>query len=96
MEDSLLWVNMMKNDAVCANIDDYLVYVRTGEDMFERRGGWDILKNIIQAEKDLFNRIYILELIISTRWQFNLWLQLYLMACIKIIYAKMLRRFTVL
>lgn len=39
MEDTLLWANMFNADAQAMNIDDYLVYVRIGKDMYERRGG---------------------------------------------------------
>lgn len=59
MEDSLLWVNMMKNDAVCANVDDYLVYVRTGEDMFERRGGWDYFRKYYLGRRAIYQTGYI-------------------------------------
>ena len=31
---------MILHGATFKNIDDYLVYVRTGADMFKRRGGW--------------------------------------------------------
>lgn len=41
MEDSLLWANMIKNHCHMANIDEVLVYVRTGDDMLKRRGGFD-------------------------------------------------------
>lgn len=41
MEDSLLWANMIKNNCRMANIDEVLVYVRTGDDMIKRRGGLD-------------------------------------------------------
>ena len=41
MEDSLLWANMIKNHCNMANIDEVLVYVRTGDDMLKRRGGFD-------------------------------------------------------
>lgn len=44
MEDSLLWANMIRINAKMANIDDVLVYVRTGEDMLKRRGGLDYFK----------------------------------------------------
>lgn len=40
MEDDLLWVRMILSGAKCSNIDDYLVYARTGMAMIERRGGW--------------------------------------------------------
>lgn len=39
MEDTLLWANMFNAGAQAMNIDDYLVYVRIGKDMYERRGG---------------------------------------------------------
>lgn len=59
MEDSLLWVNMMRNGAKCANIDDYLVYVRTGTKMFERRGGLSYFKKYHQGRKKIYETGYI-------------------------------------
>lgn len=59
MEDSLLWVNMMKNGAICANIDDYLVYARTGEEMFERRGGWTYFRKYYLGRKAIYQTGYI-------------------------------------
>lgn len=41
MEDTLLWANMLQNGAKCKNIGDSLVYVRIGDDMYKRRGGWE-------------------------------------------------------
>lgn len=59
MEDTLLWVNMFKNGATAMNIDDYLVYVRIGSDMFERRGGWAYFKKYKQARKRIYRTGYI-------------------------------------
>lgn len=59
MEDTLLWVNMFKNGATAMNIDDYLVYVRIGKDMFERRGGWAYYKKYKQARKRIYETGYI-------------------------------------
>ena len=59
MEDTLLWVNMFLSGAICANIDDYLVYVRTGEDMFERRGGLTYFKKYKEGRKLIYNTGYI-------------------------------------
>lgn len=59
MEDTLLWVNMFKNGAVAINIDDYLVNVRIGKDMFERRGGWEYYKKYKQARKRIYETGYI-------------------------------------
>lgn len=39
MEDSYLWVRMLGSGCKAKNIDDFLVSVRVGKDMFGRRGG---------------------------------------------------------
>lgn len=59
MEDTLLWVNMFKNGAVAMNIDDYLVYARIGEGMYERRGGCSYFQKYKQARKRVYETGYI-------------------------------------
>ena len=59
MEDTLLWVNMFKNGAKAMNVDDYLVYARIGEGMYERRGGWAYFKKYKQARKRIYDTGYI-------------------------------------
>ncbi len=59
MEDSLLWINMMRNGAKCANIDDYLVYARTGTAMIERRGGFAYYKKYKEGRKRIYETGYI-------------------------------------
>lgn len=59
MEDTLLWVNMMLSGANCANVDDYLVFVRTEMDMFERRGGWSYFKKYKSGRKRIYETGYI-------------------------------------
>lgn len=59
MEDTLLWVNMFKNGATAMNIDDYLVFARIGEGMYERRGGWSYYKKYKQARKRVYDTGYI-------------------------------------
>lgn len=54
MEDSLLWVNMFMTGAKAKNIDDYLVYVRIGQGMYERRGGRLYFKKYKQARKTIY------------------------------------------
>ena len=50
LEDYFLWIRMVEAGAKLANIDKTLVYVRTGENMYKRRGhkgyipGWYILQ----------------------------------------------------
>lgn len=59
MEDTLLWANMFTNGAKGKNIDDYLVYVRIGKDMYERRGGFDYYKKYKAGRKKVYETGYI-------------------------------------
>lgn len=59
MEDTLLWVNMILSGAMCANVDDYLVYARTGTDMFERRGGFAYYKKYRIGRRQVYQTGYI-------------------------------------
>lgn len=59
MEDDVLWVNMIQKGAICKNIDDYLVYARTGIAMIGRRGGWDYLKKYQKGRKKILETGYI-------------------------------------
>lgn len=59
MEDTYLWVRMMKNGASCRNIDDSLVYARIGKDMFDRRGGWAYFKKYRTGRKMVYATKYI-------------------------------------
>ena len=45
--------------AKCANVDDYLVYARTGYAMIERRGGWTYFKKYRNGRKQIYNTGYI-------------------------------------
>ncbi len=53
MEDSLLWANMIRVHARMKNIEDILVYVRTGEDMLKRRGGLEYFKKYKRGRKQI-------------------------------------------
>ncbi|WP_311531243.1 glycosyltransferase [uncultured Anaerococcus sp.] len=59
MEDDMMWIRMILAGAKCANIDDYLVYARTGYSMIERRGGWAYFKKYRDARKKILNTGYI-------------------------------------
>lgn len=59
MEDTYLWVNMLLSGARCKNIDDSLVYVRIGKDMFERRGGLAYYKKYKEGRKKVRKTGYI-------------------------------------
>lgn len=51
MEDTVLWVNMLKIGAKAKNIVDELVLVRIGKNMFERRGGFSYFKYYKEGRK---------------------------------------------
>ncbi len=91
MEDTLLWVNMMKTGARCANVDDYLVQVRTGADMFERRGGWSYFKKYRTGRKLVLETGYI------SRWDYLVTLAVQLVVALipnklrKFVFEKLLR-----
>lgn len=53
-EDYYLWVRMFLNGSCFANINENLVSVRVGKDMFARRGGYKYYK----SEKNLFKYMY--------------------------------------
>lgn len=59
MEDDLMWICMLQNHAKCKNIDDYLVYARTGYEMIERRGGWAYFKKYKRGRKLILATGYI-------------------------------------
>lgn len=59
MEDDMLWIRMLLAGAKCANIDDCLVYVRTGDAMIARRGGWSYFKKYRNGRRMIRNTGYI-------------------------------------
>ena len=59
MEDDMLWVRMLLNGAKTANIDEDLVYARTGTAMIERRGGWDYFKKYRAGKRKILKTGYI-------------------------------------
>ena len=59
MEDSLLWVNMILMGITSMNIDDSLVFVRIGKDMYERRGGLSYFKKYYMGRKKIRETGYI-------------------------------------
>lgn len=59
MEDDMMWVRMLIAGAKCANVDDYLVYARTGYAMIERRGGIAYYRKYRAGRKKILNTGYI-------------------------------------
>lgn len=52
-EDYYLWCKMSKNNAIFYNIQESLVKVRAGKNMYKRRGGKEYVKNIINFERKI-------------------------------------------
>lgn len=59
MEDDMLWIRMLQSGATCCNVDDFLVYVRTGKAMIMRRGGWDYYKKYKEGRRRIYKTGYI-------------------------------------
>lgn len=51
-QDYHLWVRMLMNGSRLANIPEYLVNVRAGSDLIERRGGWEYALNEIRLQRE--------------------------------------------
>ena len=64
MEDDMMWTRMIMSGAKCANIDDYLVWVRTGTAMIERRGGWSYFKKYRDGRRKILATGFI------SRWDY--------------------------
>lgn len=54
MEDDMLWTRMILSGCRGKNIDDYLVYARTGIAMIERRGGWSYFKKYKKSRQKVY------------------------------------------
>ncbi len=59
MEDTYLWVRMIQSGAVCMNLQEDLVYVRIGHDMYERRGGWSYFLKYCAGRRKVLETGYI-------------------------------------
>lgn len=51
LEDYYLWVRMVESKCLMSNIDDTLVYVRTGEAMYKRRGNKEYIRGWYTLQK---------------------------------------------
>lgn len=91
MEDDMIWIRMLLVGAKCANLDDYLVYARTGDAMIERRGGWEYYKKYRNGRKKIFDTGYI------SKWDYYKTVSVQLVVALvpmkirRFIYAKLLR-----
>ena len=64
MEDDMLWTRLILSGANGLNIDDYLVYARTGLAMIGRRGGYSYFKKYKASRKKVY------QLGLATYWDY--------------------------
>ncbi len=92
MEDALLWAKMFIAGAKSLNINEALVYVRVGNDMYSRRTGINYIRNYMKGREQIYKVGYIsyFEFIVSViiRCIFAL----LPISITKIVYQKMLRK----
>ena len=55
-EDYYLWIRMMLADYKFYNIQENLVNVRVGEEMYQRRGGLKYFKSEVRIQKLMFDK----------------------------------------
>ena len=63
-EDYYLWIRLVMNGFKFKNLEDILVDVRVGKDMYQRRGGWKYFKSEVKLQG------YMLSNNIITRFQY--------------------------
>jgi len=92
MEDDMLWTRLILAGAKGKNIDEYLVYARTGLAMIERRGGWSYFKKYKASRK----KVYELGLASAYDYYYTLAVQLVVAllpkSIRKFVFTKMLRK----
>lgn len=54
-EDYYLWIKLIKNAYKCKNVDEILVKMRAGNNMYKRRGGINYIKSDIRLQKYLLS-----------------------------------------
>ena len=54
-EDYYLWLRLSLHGAAFANVPEYLVNVRVGKDMYQRRGGWKYFASEAKLQKYMLN-----------------------------------------
>lgn len=55
-EDYYLWLRMMQQGCKFKNLEDILVNVRVGRDMYARRGGWKYFKSEYRLQKYMWKQ----------------------------------------
>lgn len=92
MEDDMLWTRMILAGCKGKNIDDYLVFARTGLDMISRRGGWSYFQKYKLSRKKVY------QLGLASYWDYVYTLIIQLVVALipikirKILFERLLRK----
>ena len=70
-EDYYLWIRMALEGCNFANLQETLVYVRVGEEMYQRRGGWKYFK----SERGIQRYMWQHHLITYPRYCYNVFIR---------------------
>lgn len=54
VEDYDMFARLIANNAVCANVQDYLTYMRIDKNYYKRRGGIKLAKSIIKLKREIY------------------------------------------
>lgn len=84
-EDYFLYCRMLLNGAVFHNLPDTLVYVRVGEEMYKRRGGWKYFKSEAKLQCWMLSH----RIIALPRFIINVFIRL----CVQVLMPNWLRGF---
>ena len=84
-EDYYLWIRMIERGCVFHNIPEALVRVRVGNDMYQRRGGWEYFN----SERRLQGYMYNAGMITLAEWIFNVTIRF----CIQVMIPNKVRGF---
>lgn len=57
-EDYFLWIRMLRSGVKGYNIQNCLVFMRAGDDMYDRRGGINYFKNVLSFRWHMFKNKY--------------------------------------
>lgn len=59
LEDYYLWIRMLQSGAIGYNLQEPLLWMRIGKQMFQRRGGWKYAKSLLRLYTYMFRTGFI-------------------------------------
>jgi hypothetical protein len=53
-EDYYLWIKLLSHEKIVMNVEETLVFARADETMYQRRGGIQYIKHLVQFQNSIF------------------------------------------